>query len=132
MKVEFFDRQNVQNPLNGLNIYETSRLSELLDQMQERVPFFSELLGQNGYKLLLGIGGPKGCVQFSRRDGAPPYLMALSHNPDRSVEDISFRIGGELTDVPSQYCIAFETVKRIAEQFLLTGERSPYVSWEEI
>lgn len=73
MKVEFFDRQNAQNPLNGLNVDERSRLSDLLDQMQERVPFFSELLGQNGYKLLLGIGGAK--VAFSSAAVmAPPRI----------------------------------------------------------
>jgi hypothetical protein len=132
MNVEFFDRQNDQNPLNGLNVDQKSRLSELLDQLQGQLPFFSELLGQNGYKVLIGIGGPRGCVQFSRSDDEPPYLMALSHNPDYSMEGVASLIRGELTHVPSRYCIPFETVKDIAEHFMMTGERSLRVSWEEI
>jgi hypothetical protein len=132
MKVEFFDRQDVQNPHNGVSIDEKSRLSDLLDQMKARVPFFCELLGQNGYKLLVGIGGRKGCVQFSRSDGDTPYFMAASHNPHCPSEGVSFLIGGTLTYVPSRYCISFETVKDIAEHFLLNGERSPRAVWEEI
>jgi hypothetical protein len=54
MNVEFFDRQDERNPLNGLRISETARLIELLDQLQvqlqRRTPFFYELIGKMGMR----------------------------------------------------------------------------------
>jgi Immunity protein Imm1 len=132
MNVEFFDREDSQNPLNGSIITEKSRLLELLDQLQDRSPFFCELLGQNGYIILLGIGGPRGCVQHSSLDGRPPYLMAVSQDPQPLEQYIDFFIGGTASPVPSRYCPPFDTVKDIAAYFQMTGERSPAVSWEEI
>jgi hypothetical protein len=95
-------------------------------------PFFCELLGQNGQKILLGIGGPKGCVQHSNIDGSPPYLMAVSENPEHQSEHVDFLIGGTLTPVPAHYCVPFQTVSEITTYFQMTGERSPMVAWEEV
>ena len=132
MNVEFFDRQDSQNPHNGLIIDEKSRLLELLYQLQSRSPFFCEFLGQNDHKILLGIGGPRGCVQYSRLDGQPPYLMAVSEDVQPLDEYFDFLISDTASPVPSRYCPPFDTVKNIAADFLMTGERSPAVSWEHI
>jgi Immunity protein Imm1 len=132
MNVEFFDRQDDRNPLNGLIVDQQSRLLELLDQLRDSSPFFCELLGQNGHTVLLGIGGPRSCVQYSRTDGTPPYLMAVSPDPDVSKEFFEFLIADTPTPVPSRYCMLLDTVKDVAEHFQATGERSPMVSWEEI
>lgn len=132
MNVEFFDTQDERNPLNGLIVSEGSCLSELLDQLKDRPPFFCNLIGQDGHTVLLGIGGPRGCVQYSRTDGAPPYLMAISRDPEVSREFFEFLIGNTPSPVPSRYCPPFDTVKNIATYFQMTGERSPAVSWEEI
>jgi hypothetical protein len=132
MNVEFFDLQDSQNPLNGLIINEKSRLLELLYQLQGASPFFCEFLGQNGYKILVGIGGPRGCVQYSGIDGQPPYLMAVSQDLEPSNEYFDFLISDTASPVPSRYCPPFDTVKDIAAYFQMTGERSPAVSWEHI
>jgi hypothetical protein len=132
MNVEFFDRQDNRNPLNGLIVSQKPFLLKLLDDLQGRSPFFCELLGQNGYKVLLGIGGTRGCVQYSRTDGTPPYLMAVSTDQDVSTEFFEFLIGDTRSPVPSRYCSPFDTVKDIAAYFQMTGERSPAISWEEI
>jgi hypothetical protein len=132
MNLEFFDRENERNPLNGSIISQRGHLRELLNQLQDRSPFFCELLGQNGQKILLGIGGPKGCVQHSNIDGSPPYLMAVSENPEHQGEHVDFLIGGTSTPVPSRYCIPFKTVNEIATYFQMTGGRSPMVAWEEV
>ena len=132
MNVEFFDREDQRNPFNGLIIDQKTHLLELLDQLQGRAPFFCELLGQNGYTALVGIGGPRGCVQYSRTDGAPPYLMAVSQDPEHSREYFEFLIGNTPSPVPSRYCPPFDIVKDIAAYFQATGERSLAVSWEEI
>jgi hypothetical protein len=131
-RVEFFDRQNGQNPLNGCVFTQTTDLLALLNQLQQRDPFFCEFLGQNDHKILLGIGGTVGCVQYSGKNGDPPYLMAVSADPDSLTERREFLIGDTLTPVASRYCLSFDTVREIAAYFQMTGERSPIVSWEEI
>jgi hypothetical protein len=132
MNVQFFDRQDEQNPLNGSTISQRDRLLEVLNRLQGRAPFFCELVGKNGYKVLLGIGGATGCVQYSKVDGNPPYLMAVSRNQERPKENAEFLIGGTLSPILSRYCLPIDTVKEIAAYFQMTGERSPMVSWEEV
>jgi hypothetical protein len=136
MNVEFFDRQDERNRLNGLRISETARLIELLDQLQvqlqRRTPFFYELIGENGHEILVGIDGNGGCVQYSRTDGSPPYFMALSAAPEQSEGFVEFLIGGTKTPVPSRYYLPTDAVHQIATYFQVTGERSPKISWEEI
>jgi hypothetical protein len=132
MNVEFFDREDRRNLFNGSIISEKAHLLEVLNQLQGRAPFFCEILGENGYKVLLGVGGPRGCVQYSSTDGSPPYLMAVSEDPERFDANIEFLIGGTLTPVPSRYCLPILAVNEIASYFQMTGKRSPAVSWEEV
>ncbi|MGJ5135616.1 Imm1 family immunity protein [Bradyrhizobium oligotrophicum] len=132
MIVEFFDRENERSPLNGLRIRETAGLIELFDQLQGRAPFFCEFIGENGYTVLVGIDGNGGCVQYSRTDGRPPYLMAVSAAPAQSDGFVEFLIGGTSTPVPSRYYLPSDAVRQIATYFQKTGERSPEFSWEEI
>ena len=131
MDVKFFDREDGKNPLNGRILDQHVGLSELLSQLQSRAPFFCEVIAENGYTLLLGIG-PRGCAQFSRTDGSPPYLMAVSHHPETSTERFEFLAGGTLTPVSTRYCLPFDAVKDIAAYFQRTGERSATFAWEEI
>jgi hypothetical protein len=132
MIVTFFDRQNGSNPLNGSTIRSESLLLQVFDELKHGTPFFCELIAQNGYKALFGIGHPFGCVQYSRVDGCPPYLMAIAPNHEHSMQYIGFWIGNTLTPIPSRYCMPFELVKEIAAEFLRNGGRSASVSWEEI
>jgi len=132
MDVQFFDRQDEKNPHNGSTISQRYQLLEVVSQLQDRAPFFCELIGKNGYKILLGIGGVTGCVQYSKDDGNPPYLMAASRHQERSEKYVEFLTGGTLSPIPSRYCLPIDTVKDIAAFFQMTGERSPIVSWEEV
>jgi len=93
---------------------------------------FYELIGENGHEILVGIDGNGGCVQYSRTDGSPPYLMALSAAPEQSEGFVEFLIGGTKTPVPSRYYLPTDAVHQIATYFQVTGERSPKNSWEEI
>ena len=43
--------------------------------LETKAHFFCELLADNGYNLLVGVGRI-GCVQYSPDNGNPPYLMA--------------------------------------------------------
>jgi hypothetical protein len=132
MNVRFFDRENKENPLNGRNITAEIELSQILDRLHNRQPFFCELLGENGYKLLVGIGPTMGCVQHSPEDGSPPYLMALPSASNAPGDDVIFLIGGTATPVPLRYCLPFEAVQKIVTHFQRTGERFSEFAWEEI
>jgi len=133
MMVEFYDRQELSNPLNGTQITVGTGLRRIVESLRNRRPFFCELLGNNGFKLLVGIGKNVGCVQHSSSDGEPPYLMAVEEGFEFStVDTVDFLIGSELTPVPRRYCKSMESVKQIALYFLETGLRCPNVAWEQI
>jgi len=132
MTATFYDRQDTSNPMNGASIGDTKRLLAILRGMSNRPPFFGELLAENGFNLLIGIGKPVGCAQYSNRDGTPPYLMAVS---DRSAPDnhyVDFLIGNEPSPVPWRYCLPCSQIEEIAAYFVQTGAPSPVVDWEEI
>jgi len=92
----------------------------------------AQLFGDNGYNLMVGIGGTSGCVQYSRSDGNSPYLVAVAANPTAEEGDIEFLCGNTPTPVSKRYILPFEKVKEIASYFLETGARSAKVRWEEI
>ena len=94
-------------------------------------PFFAELYGDNGYKLLIGIGGTIGCAQYSRADGDLEYLVAVAPNPIAEKRYVEFLICNTPTPISIRYILPFEKVKEIARYFLETGARSATVSWEE-
>jgi len=131
MIVRFLDHQDETNPLNGLVISDDEQLSQVLDGFRTREPFFAELYGDNGYKLLIGIGEMVGCVQHSRSDGDTPYLTAVARDSNSETTSFEFLAGNTPTPVPGRYILTMEMVKRIARYFLETGARSAAVSWEE-
>src|SRR5262249_52406020 len=95
-------------------------------------PFLCELTGDNGYKLLVGLGGDQGCLQYSPSDGRPPYLMAVG---DTFAEDgtvIVFLTANTPTPIPAKDCIAIAIVKSVVRDFLKAGRQPVKAAWEEI
>jgi hypothetical protein len=132
MTVEFFDRQDKSSPFNGTKIATGAELSKVIDDLRSRSPFFCELLGANGYKLLLGVGKDGGCIQYSASDGSPPYLMVTTASETAEDDYFEFLIGNVPTPVPRRYCVSFDLMKKIAISFVQTGLRDSSVCWEEI
>ncbi len=132
MITTLFDIQDTKSALNGLVLESDARLTSVLDVLRNMSPRFIELVGENGYHLMIGIGGPNGCVQFSRTDGDLPYLMALGPDSVETDGHLEFLAGGTLTPISMRYILSFETTKQIAIDFLNTGNRSPRVQWKEI
>ncbi len=132
MTVEFFDRQEESNPLNGTRISNKTDLLKILDSLRNREPFFLELVGENGYNLLIGLARMIGCAQYSRQDGSSPYVMAVTTGELDNDGYMEFLTADTATPVPRRYCIPFDLVKEVAAHFLLTGEPSPALKWEEI
>lgn len=131
MNAVFYDEQNTPNPLNGTTVIDRAELFNVLLNLPETEPFFCKLEGANGYELLFGVGQEYGCAQYSRKDGEPPYLVAVATRTADETECLDFRFGNELTSVPKSRCLPIETVREIAAYFVETGNRSSITSWEE-
>jgi hypothetical protein len=132
MKIRYENQQNKSDPMNGAVIEESAELAELLNSRRNETPFLGELCGNNGYHIEFGIGGDIGCVQFSRIDGDPPYLMAVSINPPMKFGYIEFLISNTPTPFAARYIISFDELKEVALHFMNTGDRSDRVLWQEL
>ncbi len=132
MIVKFYDRQDIRNAMNGMSVADGAQAVALLEGLKERPAFFCELVGENGYNLLVGIGGEVGCAQYSREDGNPPYWMATSLATKTKEGYVDFLMADTATPVPARYCLPFDAVKDIVVYFQNTGLRNPAVNWEEI
>jgi len=131
MSARFFDRQDLDNPLNGTVIADCGAMDSLIHALRTREPFLAELVGDGGHTLLLGLGSADGCVQFSSADGQPPYLMVLRDKPVPEGEQ-EFVIGNTPTPIPKRFCLPMREVARIAAAFVRTGERPSTVEWEAV
>jgi len=103
-----------------------------LEGLRTRDPFFCELVGENGYNLLIGLGGDIGCAQYSRGDGDVPYLMAVTNGVPDTTAHTEFLIGNTPTPVRGRCCLPFDVVRQIVAYFIETGCCDPGVPWEEI
>jgi immunity protein Imm1 of predicted polymorphic toxin system len=132
MKVRYLNYQTKSDPMNGVEITEPAKLAELLDGRRNEPPFLAELSGDNGYHIEFGIGGNFSCVQFSRSDREPPYLMAVSPHPSMKSGYLEFLTANTPTPVPARNILSFDELKEIAIHFLQTGEQSDIVSWRDL
>ena len=132
MKTHFFDLLDNANPLNGTSIENLVEFQNMLESVRDRLPFIAELIGDNGFKLMFGLGARYGCVQFSSVNDDPPYLMTVNPNLLDSEGDVEFLCGGTPTPVDKRYCLPYDAFVEILAEFVQTGERKPDVLWEEI
>jgi hypothetical protein len=131
MIVTFFDRENRANRLNGTVIRDKSRLLAILQILQNRSPFNCELVSDNGFSLVIGVG-KEGFAQYSRDDGTPPFMMAVDRGKDSASGFVEFIIGGTLSRIPTYYCVPFSLVSEIAGYFVETARMYPAIAWEEL
>jgi hypothetical protein len=128
--VRFYDREDGSNPGNGSEVDSPDALLRIVDAHQARPPFFAEVVGTD-FKLLVGLGGSRGCAQYSPANGDAPYLMAVGREPGRSGE-MEFLIGGTATPVPGRYCLPAGLLRIVIQHFAETGKPSPAVEWEPL
>ena len=129
MNISFLDMEDEANELNGKLISDPLQLFRILDGLKSRDPFVCKLTGENGFELDVGVGN-RGCVQFGRSDGLPPYLMAVSPFPERPEEETEFLMSGTPTPVSNAYCMPFDRVREIVGYFMRTGRAHPDFSWD--
>jgi hypothetical protein len=132
MIVQYRNNQDKSDPQHGALFAETKNLSDLLDNIRRRIPFIAELRGDNGFELVIGIGGNFSFVEHRRINGDLPYLMAVSVHPPIDDGEVEFLTANTLTPIRARYILRFEELKEIALYFLTAGERSDSVSWDAI
>jgi hypothetical protein len=132
MKAVFNDMQDYSSSLDGATVHDRNELIALLDKVRDREPFGCELVGENGFKLMLGIGKDIGFVQHSPADGYTPYLVAVAPEKYCEQDYVEFLVGDTPSPIEQRFCLSFEMVKEIAAHFIECGERSPAFAWEEI
>jgi hypothetical protein len=133
MMTRFLDLEDDHNPLNGTVIQNRSQLKVLFTSFRDRAPFLGELTGDNGFRIILGLGKTdQACVQFSTTDNLPPYLVAISPSATSSEVDMEFLMGGTPTPISRRNCLPLGLVEEIAATFVETGKRMLDVDWEEV
>jgi hypothetical protein len=132
MRVQYFNHQNKRDPMHGVAITESAQLTKLLDDARREPPFIAELEGDNGFEILFGISEKFGWAQYSRSDGSPPYLMAVSQEPPLRRGYLEFLTANTPTPIAARYVIRFDELKKVALDFLKTGEKSEVVSWQPL
>lgn len=130
MRVHYDNEQDDLDPMNRTVIGSSAQLLELLASRKNNAPFFVRLFGDNGFEIMIGVGGNVGCAQYSRSDGSPPCLMAVSSRPAMKRGCVEFLTANTPTPIAARYIIGFDEVKAIAIDFLKAGERSNVVSWQ--
>jgi hypothetical protein len=132
MNLRFCDLEDETNPANGRVFVEEAPLLALLDDLASRPPFICEIVGDNGYKLQVGVGGVWCCVQYCSSNGEPPYLMATTRIGPSDEVGCEFLLGGTLTPVAKHQCLSPALMKDVVCYFHRTGQPSPAHTWEEV
>jgi hypothetical protein len=133
MNTRFHDLENEHNVRNGELFNDRHSVMALLDELRKiEPPFMCQLVGDNGFNLIVGIDRDFGCVQHGANDGMPPFMMAVSRNPAAHPPEMDFLVGGTATPIAGRYLVPFDTVTEIVAEFVNSGEKSNVVSWEEL
>lgn len=132
MILQYRNNQDKSDPKHGLFFTEGKSLAALLDEARSRPPFITELRGDNGFELVMGIGGDFGCAEHIAINGDLPYRMAMSFHPPLTSGEMEFLTADTPTPIAARYILTFPELKEVALHFLETGERSQRVQWEEI
>ena len=133
VRTKFSENDSARNPLGGLVVETPNEMVGLLHGVRGRPPFVAELSSDGDFKLVLGVGAQACFVQFSSKDGEPPYLLAVQREAWGSEdldEEVTFFLGDENVPVGRSVCVPFETMVKIVAHFVATGGRYPGVEWE--
>jgi hypothetical protein len=131
MKTIYNNHQDKLDPFNE-SLVGGNEASELLERTRSKKPHFVCLSSDNGFELLVGIGGDVGCVQHSLSQGRSPNLMAISTHPPMKRGYVEFLTANTLTPVAARYIINADELKQVVLHFVRTGERSDAVIWQKL
>ncbi len=129
MALIFFDRQDLESPLNGTNLRSADELAAFLRKPPDRAPFFCELVSESGKSLLIGLDGESGCVQCCSAAGAAPRFIALARGAPQPGAATGYWLGETLTPIPARFRLTLDQLHVVAAVFLRTGGLDPDCTW---
>lgn len=132
MKLRYANQQDKSDLMNGTIVTDAAKIARWLNDARTEKPHFVRLTADSGFELMVGVGRELGCVQYSRSDGDPPYLMALSSDCPVQSGGVAFLTANTPTPVPARNILSFDELRQIVFHFFETGKRSEKFTWEEI
>lgn len=132
MNVIYRDLQEPKNVSNGRVLSTPADVTALFGALRHRQPFLFDLLGENGHSLTIGYSEMVGAVQHASSDGRPPYFMAVNEEARDDDAAVEFLAGGTPTPILGRFCLPIQRILAVAIEFVVRGERSPAITWEEI
>jgi hypothetical protein len=133
MHARFQDFEDEHNPRNAQMLGDRAAVVALFDELcKRRAPFMCQFTGDNGFNLIVGIGGDYGCAQYSSNDGMPPFLMAVDIQGSPADRDMEFLVGGTPTPIDRKYRVPIEQVREAVAEFVTTGRKGAGVRWVDL
>lgn len=131
MRAIFTDLEDDANPRNGQSLDDSHQVLQVLEELRAADrPRMCQVTTEYGDNLVVGIGRDFGCVQHSREDGIPPYVMAVARASLPAPDELEFAVGGTMTPIDRRYLIPMDQVADLVAQFVASGEISDAVLWE--
>ncbi len=131
MKVTFHDLEHPSPPPEQSSFFRPADVMQLLRSLNTSNPFLVELLGENGFRLTIGLAEDCATVQFSSSEGVPPFCVAVGDS-GASNEFVEFTAGGTPTPISQRFCLSLAMMEQIVACFVTTGGKWDGVLWEEI
>lgn len=130
--VTFTDLKDDDNPGNNRLLEGELQVSEVLRDLRvAQRPRMCQFTISSRGSVLVGFSREFGCVQYSREDGLPPYLMAVSRVSLGAPDELEFAVGGTMTPIDRRYLISMDQVAEVVAHFVASGELSDAVVWKE-
>ena len=118
MIIYFCNYQDHEDANNWRAISAVDELGELLDRMRDGKPVIAHLSGPGDFRVEFGIGGDFGCIQISRMDDKPPYLVAVSHHPCMKRGYVEFLCGGTPTPIGASNILSYGEMREVLIDFM--------------
>lgn len=131
MSAKFFDLQDESNPDNGTTVNDGASVKVLLMRNSSRAPFTCEIVYEDNFQLMIGLGPKLCCAQHSSIDGKSPYLVAYLESERMQTGEVEFLLSKSPTEILRRQCFPLNVLLDVAAFFVETGERSPIVLWED-
>lgn len=87
----------------------------------------------HGYQVILGLGLPDSFVQVQQWDDPQTEPIFATVGDIKATGTVAFYfLGSRETEIPRRHLVPAATARRLAKQFLESGNRSNEVAWEEV
>lgn len=109
-------------------------LREALIRARDRIEGGNPVLAlahPDGRLMWVGLSSELGFLDYEEAPGKTPHRVSVAE-PDMAPEDalLVFDCAGQESEVPLRYCVPFEVLLRVLEEYVATGKLSASIAWE--